>query len=130
MNKVMFIGHLGKDAEVRHTTGGKAMVNFTLATTTKWKDQQGKRQERTEWHRCTCWGERWENVVQYLHKGQKIYVEGEVRYREGEKDGVKTHYTDIHVDEIELIGPKRDDGARQERQQAKKQVEIDDDIPF
>jgi single-strand DNA-binding protein len=138
MNKVILIGHLGKDAEVKHTSGGKQLMNFTVATTNRWKDQEGKRQERTEWHRCTAWGDRWQGVLPYLHKGQRVCVEGEVRYREGEtKDGAKSHYTDIHVEAIELVGAKRDDAAHQakplgkgKQQQAAQQMDLDDELPF
>lgn len=139
MNKAILIGHLGKDVEAKHTTGGKQLINFSLATTQKWKDQNGKRQERTEWHRCTAWGDRWSGIIPYLHKGTKVCVEGEIRYREGEtKDGAKSHYTDIVVDSIELVGTKRDDEARQERPLGGKQqktepqtqMDLDDDLPF
>lgn len=136
MNKVLLIGYLGRDAELKRTQAGRPLVGFTVATTAKWKDDKGQRQERTEWHRCTAWGDRWERVLPYLHKGAKVCVEGEVRYREGEtKDGVKAHYTDIHVNEIELISTRRDDEHHRskplgsgKRQAAPEQV--DDELPF
>ena len=140
MNRLILIGYMGKDAELKHTQSGKQLINFTVATTTKWKDGDGKRQERTEWHRCTAWGDRWQGVIPYLHKGQKVCVEGEVRYRDYKtEDGKKAHYTDIHVDSIELLGSKADSAAREARplgdgkrqaQQEKQQLDLDDDLPF
>jgi single-strand DNA-binding protein len=142
MNRVILIGHLGKDAESKHTQGGQQLISFSLATTAKWKDGKGGRQERTEWHRCTGWGEHWNGVLPYLVKGTKVAVEGEVRYRESERDGKKITYTDIHVGHVELLSTSRG-GAMQERQQMgpsaadsnrgakpQKQMEFDDDIPF
>ena len=138
MNKVILIGFLGKDAEVKQTPGGKQLVSFSVATTTRWKDQKGERQERTEWHRCTAWGDHWNGVLPYLHRGQKVCVEGELRYREGKsEDGGRTFYTDIHVDGIELVGKKSDDDARQQKplgkgkpQAAQQQMDLDDNLPF
>ena len=145
MNRIMLIGHLGRDAEQRHTQSGSQLVSFTLATTSKWKDDGGKLQERTEWHRCTAWGDRYRNLFPYLTKGAHIALEGEVRYRKGEHEGKTITYTDIHVNHIELVGSRRDGGQRQERQmgpssadangsrpsqQKPAQMDFDDDIPF
>jgi single-strand DNA-binding protein len=128
MNKVFLAGNLGNDAEVKHTTGGQMIISFSLATTSKWNDKNtGKLQERTEWHRCSAWGERWKNVAPYLTKGSKIAVIGDVRYRQADKDGVKVTYTDINVDEIELLSSKKDGEQRQAKQQA---LDVDDDLPF
>lgn len=129
MNKVFLIGNLGADATTKHTQGGKPIVGFTIATSSKWNDKEsGKLQERTEWHRCTAWGDRWTNVVPYLKKGTKIAVEGEIRYRNAEKDGVKVTYTDINVTEIELVGARKDGGEREKP--AQQSMDVDDDIPF
>jgi single-strand DNA-binding protein len=143
MNRVILIGHLGKDVETKHTQGGQQLISFNLATTQKWKDDKGQRQERTEWHRCTGWGDRWGGVTPYLVKGTKVAVEGDIRYRTVEKDGKNVVYTDIHVNHIELLTSKREGGDQQQSRgmgpsgsdrdrgaSQQKQMEFDDDIPF
>jgi len=138
VNKIILIGHLGRDPELKRTATGKPIMAFTVATTSKWRDQQGEKQSRTEWHRCNAWGDRWEKVLPFMRKGQRVCVEGEVRYREGQsQEGHKTHYTDIHVEELELLSSRQENEAHQEKplgsgkqQQASKQMELDDDLPF
>jgi single-strand DNA-binding protein len=92
INKVILIGRLGKDPELKYTPGGKAVCNFSLATSEKWKDQGGEVQEKTEWHRCQAWGKSAENAAKWLNKGKLAYIEGKLQTRSWEKDG-QTHYT-------------------------------------
>ena len=112
INKVILLGHLGKDAETRFTPSGTAVSNFSLATSRRWKDQQtGEWKEETEWHRCVLW--RAENLSNYLLKGKQVYVEGHLQTRSwDDKDGQKRYSTDIVVDDLVLLG-SRGGGADQ-----------------
>lgn len=99
INKVILIGNLGADPDVRYMPNGNAVSNVTLATSDSWNDKQtGQKQERTEWHRVVFFGKLAEIVGQYLSKGSKIYVEGRLQTREWEKDGVKRYTTEVVVD--------------------------------
>lgn len=99
INKVILIGNLGGDPEVRYMPNGNAVANITLATSDSWKDKQtGQQQERTEWHRVVFFGKLAEIVGQYLRKGSKVYVEGRLQTREWEKDGIKRYTTEVIVD--------------------------------
>ncbi|GGJ09159.1 single-stranded DNA-binding protein [Halopseudomonas pertucinogena] len=99
VNKVILIGNVGGDPEVRYMPSGNAVANITLATTDSWKDKQtGQQQERTEWHRVVFFGRLAEVVGEYVRKGTKMYVEGRLQTREWEKDGVKRYTTEIVVD--------------------------------
>ncbi len=91
-NLVILIGRLGKDPELKYTPGGKAVCNFSLATSEKWKDQSGEVQEKTEWHKIVAWGKPAENSAKWLSKGKLVYIEGKLQTRSWEKDG-QTHYT-------------------------------------
>ena len=106
INKVILLGHLGKDAETRFTPSGTAVSNFSLATSRRWKDQQtGEWKEETEWHRCVLW--RAENLSNYLLKGKQIYVEGHLQTRSwDDKDGQKRYSTEIVVDDLVLLGSR------------------------
>jgi single-strand DNA-binding protein len=98
VNKVILIGNVGGDPEVRHMPSGDAVANVSLATSESWKDKQGQKQERTEWHRVVFFGKLAEIVEQYVRKGSKLYVEGKLRTRKYERDG-QTHYsTEVVVD--------------------------------
>lgn len=92
VNKVILIGNLGADPEVRYTQSGQAVCNLRIATNESWKDKEGQRQERTEWHAVTVWGNSGEACGKHLSKGSQVYVEGRIQSREYEKDGV-THRT-------------------------------------
>ena len=148
VNKVILVGNLGRDAELRYTPGGAAVANFSLATTDTWTDKNsGQRQERTEWHRVDVWGKKAEALQQYLLKGRRIYVEGSLRTRQWEdRDGNKRYSTDIRADRVEFLGGgagdgsgRRDDGD-QSRSQSSAPPEhgapsegpdlTEDDIPF
>lgn len=111
INKVILLGHLGKDAETKFTPSGVAVTNFTLATSRRWKDQQsGEWKEETEWHRVVMW--RSENVSNYLLKGKQIYVEGRLQTRSWEdKDGQKRYTTEIVCDDLILLGGRGDNAG-------------------
>ena len=81
VNKVILVGNLGRDAEVRYTPGGAAVASFSMATTEVWNDKEGQRQEQTEWHRISLWGKQAESLTQYLVKGKQVYVEGRLQTR-------------------------------------------------
>jgi len=96
VNKVILIGNLGKDPEVRYTPSGQAVANFTIATNENWTDKQGQKQERTEWHRIVVWGKPAELCGEYLSKGRQVYVEGRLQTREWtNKEGAKQYTTEV-----------------------------------
>ena len=105
LNKVMLIGNLGRDPEIRYTQSGTAVVNFTIATSEQWNDRNsGERQERTEWHRIVVFGKQAEVCEKYLSKGSSIYIEGRLQTRSWEKDG-QTHYTtEIVATNFQFLG--------------------------
>ncbi|MCX7727689.1 MAG: single-stranded DNA-binding protein [Chitinispirillaceae bacterium] len=106
VNKVILIGNLGKDPELRYTPAGQAVATFTLATTERWSDRNGQRQDRTEWHNIVAWGRLGELVSQYLKKGRSAYVEGRISTRTWEdKDGNKRYRTEIIANQIQFLGP-------------------------
>lgn len=99
VNKVILVGNLGAEPDVRYMPSGDAVANVSIATSETWKDKQtGERQERTEWHRVVFFGKTAEIVKQYLHKGSKVYVEGKLRTRKYQKDGQDHYSTEIVVD--------------------------------
>src|SRR5688572_7207749 len=105
VNKVILVGNLGRDAELRYTPGGAAVATLNLATTEVWNDKQGQKQEKTEWHRIVLWGKQAESLQEYLVKGKQIYVEGRLQTRQGDdKDGKKRYTTEIKGDGITLLG--------------------------
>ncbi len=105
VNKVILVGNLGKDAELRFTAGGAAVSTLNLATTEVWNDKQGQKQEKTEWHRIVLWGKQAEGLQEYLVKGKQIYIEGRLHTRQGDdKDGSKRYTTEIKADRITLLG--------------------------
>jgi single-strand DNA-binding protein len=110
VNKVILLGHLGKDCEVRHTQSGVACGTFSIATSRRWKDKQSDEwKEETDWHNVVYW--RCENVAQYLTKGSQIYVEGRLQTRSWEKEGQKHWITEVVADEVVLCGGKSGDRA-------------------
>ncbi len=111
VNKVILLGHLGKDAETKFTPGGQSRSTFTLATNRRWKDQQsGEWKEETDWHNCVMW--RTENVSNYLLKGKQVYVEGRLQSRSWEdKEGQKRYITEVVCDELILLGGRGDSGS-------------------
>ena len=111
VNKVILVGNLGRDPEIRYTQSGTPVANFTMATTEQWKDQQtGERNEKTEWHRIVVWGKTAEMCAQYLSKGRQAYVEGRIQTREWEdKEGNKRQTTEIVAQNVTFLGGR--DGA-------------------
>ncbi len=108
VNKVILVGNLGRDAEVRYTSGGAAVSTISLATTDVWSDKSsGERQERTEWHRVVLWGKQAETLSEYLKKGKQIYVEGRLQTRKWQdRDGNDKYTTEIRSDRIVLLGAR------------------------
>ena len=106
VNKVIIVGNLGRDAEIRRTTGGAAVSTISVATTESWTDKSsGERQERTEWHRIVIWGKTAEALEPYLLKGRQVYVEGKLQTRKWQdRDGNDKYTTEIRSDRIVLLG--------------------------
>jgi single-strand DNA-binding protein len=139
VNKVILVGRLGKDPEVKYTQGGTPVAKFTVATNEVWKDQNGEKQERTEWHNIVAWTKLAEICGQYLNKGSRVYIEGRIQTRSWEdKDGNKRHITEIRADSMVMLSGKHEE-ARPEKSAAAAassdggsvEPEItDDDIPF
>ena len=119
VNKVILVGNLGRDPEVRYLPSGDAVANVTIATSSKYKGKDGNMVEETEWHRVTFFGKLAEIVGQYLKKGRSIYVEGRIKTRKyTDKDGVEKYATDIIANEMQMLGaregmgePSGDDGS-------------------
>ena len=146
VNKAILIGNLGKDPEVRFTAGGKAVAKFSVATSDQWTDQDGQRQERTEWHNIVVWGKQAEACGQYLQKGRSVYVEGNIRYRQyDDKEGNKRYITEVVAQRVQFLGSGGGGGgARVQREAAPAEaggvppggggggggVPEEDDIPF
>ena len=105
VNKVILVGNLGRDAELRYTPGGAAVSKFSIATTEVWNDKAGQRQERTEWHNIDLWGKQAESLSEYLRKGKQIYVEGRLQTDEWtDKEGNKRKTTEVRCDRVVLLG--------------------------
>src|SRR3982750_2418473 len=104
VNKVILVGNLGRDAELRYTPGGAAVSTINMATTEVWNDKAGQKQEKTEWHRVVLWGKSAETLSEYLTKGKQIYVEGRLQTRQwDDKDGNKRYTTEIRGDRVVLL---------------------------
>ena len=104
VNKVILIGNLGADPELKYTPSQRPLCNLRIATTEVYKDKSGQRQEKTEWHRVTVWGDQAENCNKYLAKGRSVYVEGRLQTRTYDKDGQKHYATDIVADRVVFLG--------------------------
>lgn len=139
LNKVMLIGNLGKDPELRYTTSGVAVATFSLATNEAWKDQDGNLQERTEWHNIVAWRKLAEICGEWLKKGKKIYVEGRIQTRsyDDKNTGAKKYVTEIVADNIIMLDSKpgteggaMPSGGASESVPAPAAGRIDDDLPF
>ncbi len=108
VNKAIIIGNLGRDPEVRFTPSGRAVAKFSVATTEKWTDQQGQKQEKTEWHNIVVWGKQAETCGQYLAKGRQVFVEGRITNRSyDDKDGNKSYITEIIARDVRFLGGGR-----------------------
>jgi single-strand DNA-binding protein len=112
VNKVILIGNLGKDPEVRFTPSGAAVSNFNIATNESWTDKSGQKQERTEWHRIVVWGKLAELCGEYLKKGRQCYVEGRLQTREWtDKEGKKNYTTEVVAQTVQFLGGGAGGGA-------------------
>ena len=151
INKVILIGNLGQDPEVRYMPNGGAVANITVATSESWKDQQGQQQERTEWHRCVLYRRLAEIAGEYLKKGRPVYVEGRLKTRKWQdKDGNDRYTTEIEATEMQMLSSRQSGGqsdqgeyqpppsrpaggnASQQQRQPQRQAydDLGDDIPF
>jgi single-strand DNA-binding protein len=139
VNKVILMGGLGRDPEVRYTPSGDAVCNFSLATTETWKDKSGARQEKTEWHNIVTYRKLAEIVGEYLKKGSQIYLEGKLQTRKWEKDGITRYSTEIIMDEMKMLGGKPESGTQRDSEQtsgnssandASNFDDMGDDIPW
>ncbi|MFZ1983462.1 MAG: single-stranded DNA-binding protein [Desulfatitalea sp.] len=112
VNKVILVGNLGQDPEIRYMADGTAVANFSIATSETWKDKQsGEKKERTEWHRVVAWRTLGEICGKYLSKGRQVYIEGKLQTRSWEKDGVTRYTTEIVASDVQFIGGNRDESA-------------------
>lgn len=140
INKVILVGNLGRDPEIRYTPSGMAVANFSIATTDKWKDKQsGEMKERTEWHRIVAWGRLGEICGEYLSKGRQVYIEGRLQTNQWEKDGVTRYTTEVVASEMKMLGSKtQGDGYQSSNQSQAPEysgppmpgTKDEDDIPF
>ena len=111
VNKVILVGNLGRDPEVRYMPNGEAVANFSIATTENWKDKSGVKQEKTEWHNIVMYRRLAEIAGEYLKKGRPVYIEGRLQTRKWEKDGVTRYTTEIIGDQMQMLGSKDGGGA-------------------
>ena len=143
VNKVILIGRLGQDPETRYMANGEAVTNITLATTESWKDKNGEKQEKTEWHRCTFYRKLAEIAGEYLKKGGMVYIEGKLETRKWtDKNGIDRYTTGIIVNEMRMLSGKpagqnngtdsqsNNQTSKQQPQQGQGGFDDDDDIPF
>lgn len=113
-NKAILIGNLGRDPELKYTTGGKAVLKFRMATTESWRDKEGEKKEHTEWHNITVWGRRAEALNKILHSGKRLAVEGRIRTTNYEgQDGARKYFTEVVAQDIVLLAGRRDQGPGQ-----------------
>jgi single-strand DNA-binding protein len=113
VNKVILIGNLGRDPEVRSTPSGQSVASFTLATSRRWKDKNGQRQEQTEWHQIVVWGKQAEIAGQYLTKGKQIFLEGRLQTRswDDRQTGEKRYRTEVVCDNFQMLGSRGGGGG-------------------
>lgn len=141
LNKVMLIGNVGKDPDIRNLESGAVVANFTLATTERYKDKNGNWQDQTEWHNIVCWRALAERVEKYVKRGTQLFVEGKIRTREWVDQSEQKRYTvEILADSIQLLGKRSDSPVVQQTrpqetqksayQAEESQDEEPDDLPF
>lgn len=140
LNKVMLIGNLGKDPEVRYTTSGQAVASFSLATSERYKNKQTNEwEEKTEWHRVTLWGKQAEVAGEYLGKGKTVFIEGRLQTRKWtDRDGNERFTTEVVGERMQMLGARGDGGGRKSDAGAVSDTTAtydeppfqDDDIPF
>ncbi len=139
VNKVILIGNVGKDPEVRHLESGVSVARFTLATNEKYTNKSGEKVETTEWHNIVVWRKLADIVEKYVKKGNQIYLEGKITYRTYEKDGQTKYFTEIVANNMQMLGSKKDSQSYAPPQQNEKDnstqnndiiEEETDDLPF
>jgi single-strand DNA-binding protein len=136
VNKVILMGNLGRDPEVRFMPNGEAVCNFSIATTDSWKDKQGQKVEKTEWHNIVMYRKLAEIAGEYLKKGSPVYLEGRLQTRKWEKDGVERYSTEIIADQMQMLGskdaqPARENAPKRDSVQTGGDLsDISEDIPF
>lgn len=135
VNKVILVGNLGSDPEVRYTPSGRAVANFSLATTERYTNKEGEKEEKTEWHRIVAWARLGEICGEYLTKGSQVYIEGRIQSRSWEdRDGNKRYTTEIIAQAMQMLGGSRKGGEAasvEESHPSEEPISIpDDDIPF
>jgi single-strand DNA-binding protein len=139
LNKVMLIGNLGRDPEVRYTASGTAVAGFSVATSEKFKNKNGEWEERTEWHNVTLWGRLAEIAGEYLAKGKTVYLEGRLQTRKWQdREGKDRYATEVVADKMQMLSGKGDGSSRQgagrnDMQEPSYEEPVfnpDDDIPF
>lgn len=137
VNKVILVGNLGRDPEVRYMPNGEAVCNFSIATTDSWKDKQGQKQDKTEWHNIVMYRRLAEIAGEYLKKGRPVYLEGSLQTRKWEKDGVTRYTTEIIANQMQMLGGRDDAATGSASNEAAKPSEqkeafdnLDDAIPF
>ena len=129
VNKAILLGNLGKDPEMKYTQSGKAVCNFTLATSEKWKGQDGQKQESTTWHNIQVWGKLAEVMNEYLAKGKQVYIEGRIVNRSYEKDGEKKYISEVVVQNFSFVGNKQD-ADKPTNGNNSQPPDDDEDLPF
>ena len=131
VNKVILVGRLGKDPELRYTPGGVAVASWSMATDRKYKNREGQFVEDTQWHNIKVWSGLAETCEKYLAKGREVYVEGRLETREYEKDGVKRYWTEIVAQTVQFIGGKGNGSEASTGRAPEPDPVFDDaDIPF
>ena len=134
VNKVILIGNLGQDPEMRETQGGTKVANMSIATSRKWRNKDGGEEEDTQWHRVQVWGRQAESCCKYLAKGRQAYVEGRLQTRKWEdKDGVTRWTTEVVAQQVQFLGGKGSGGGGNNPPPADEPppgMDVDDDIPF
>jgi len=122
LNKVLLIGNVGKDPEIRHLQGGASVATITLATSERYRDRNGESRELTEWHTIIAWRQLADLAENYIRKGSQIYVEGRIRSRSwDDQNGQKRYVTEIQADSIQLLGRRSDNPASQQASQTQQQ---------
>lgn len=130
VNKVILVGNLGKDPELRYTKSGHPVANFSVATTDKWQGKDGNTEERTEWHQVVVWGKSAENCQKFLGKGSTVYLEGSLQTRKWEdKAGNERYTTEVRAERVQFLGSKKS-GAREAEPEAGPDPSGYDECPF
>jgi single-strand DNA-binding protein len=132
VNKVILLGNVGRDPELKSLPSGQAVASFSLATSRRWKDKGGERQEQTEWHNVVAFGRTAEVIAQYVAKGSKLYVEGRIQTRswDDKQSGEKKYRTEIVADSVQFLGDRQQQGAAPEDENQAAGMDDDDDLPF